>query len=122
MKKFLFFKGFKESVKKDKVDDILDIFLELKELADKLCDRIDNKIAELKEIERRVDSKIEQYKNLISRVEVSKVSKTSYDKRNEVIKLYLSGEEPLSISKKLGLPIGEVEFLINLYKIKTSEK
>lgn len=107
---------------KDKLDNMVDLILEIKEVAEKLCDRIDKKITELKEIEKRIDAKIEQYKNLITNTDANKISKMSYDKRNEVIKLYLAGQDSANISRMLGLPIGEVEFLINLYKIKTSEK
>jgi hypothetical protein len=107
---------------KEKLNDMIDVFLELKEISDKLCERIDRKIAELKELEKRIDNKMEEYKKLLVRQDLNRVSKFAYDKRNEVIKLYLSGEEPTKISKIVGIPVGEVELLINLYKIKSSEK
>lgn len=119
MKKFL---NFGQKSDKEKIDNLVNVYLEIKEVAEKLCEKIENKILELKEIEKRVDTKIEQYKNLISRIDAQKVTKSTYDKKNEVIKLYLSGEEPENISRILGIPIGEVELLINLYKIKTSKK
>lgn len=112
---------YKKDSEKNK-ENIVDLYLDLKEVADKLCEKIDKRISELKEIEKRIDSKIEQYKNLITNTEINKVSRVAYDRRNEVIKLYLKGEDPATIAKSLGIPIGEVEFLINLYKIKTSEK
>lgn len=115
---FFFFRNNNQSNK----EAIVDLFLDLKEVADKLCERIDKRIIELKEIEHRIDKKIEFYKNFIENKEINKLSKNAYDRRNDIIKLYLKKEEPEKIAKILDIPLGEVELIINLYKIKAPEK
>lgn len=104
------------------VDKLADVVLDLKEIAESIFEKIDRKIQELKEIEQRLDEKIRKIEMLISSENQAKISKNAFDKRNEIVKMFNSGMDPKNISKILGISSGEVELIINLYKLNTNSK
>lgn len=121
----MFWKNFflkKERSEVQKVSELVELIEELKDMVEKLCTKIDDKIGYLEELEKRIDAKLAIYKNLATKETSTRLSKESYDKRNEVIRRFLNGEEVTQISKNLNMPIGEVELIINLFKIKNSLK
>lgn len=121
IEKFLNLKD-KSKIKRTDLKDSTGIFFEIEEIAEKLLEKIDKRVEELKESEKIIDNKILELKRLLLRVDMNKISKNAYDKKNDIIKLYLEGENPDRISKVLNIPIGEVELIINLFQIKTSKK
>lgn len=116
------FSSFKRNVDKKEIHKLVDVVTELKEIAEIIFERIDKKITELKDIEKRLDEKIKRIENQLIKEDSPKISKLAYDKRSEIIRLYKSDMELREIAKTLNIPIGEVELIVNLYKIKTSEK
>lgn len=119
IKKFLFLK---KRVNKKELNKLADAVMDLKDIAEKIFQRIDNKISELKDIEKRIDEKINKLEQLSKKVEPQKISKMAYDKRNEIVKLLNTGMELKDISKALNIPLGEVELIVNFYKMKIKEK
>lgn len=113
---------FKKNTEKKELNNLADAVTELKEIAEIIFERIDKKIAELKDVEKRIDEKIKRIENQFIKEASPKISKLAYDKRNEIIRLYKSDIELREISKTLNIPMGEVELIVNLYKIKTLEK
>ena len=119
IKNFFFLK---KQVNKKELNKLADAVMDLKDIAERIFQRIDNKISELNEIEKRLDEKIKKLEQLSTKEEPPKISKMAYDKRNEIVKLLNTGMELKDISKTLNIPLGEVELIVNLYKIKTKEK
>ncbi len=116
------FSLFKRNVDKKELNKLADAVSDLKEIAEAIFIRIDSKIKKLNEIEKRLDEKIKKLEQLSIKEEPSKISKMAYDKRNEIVRLLNTGMELKDISKTLNIPLGEVELIVNFYKIKTKEK
>ena len=92
---------------------------EIKDISDKLFERIEKKIEVLKALESSVDEKIVALKKLgQDAVSIEKPS-AGIDHKLEVLSLKKKGLGIQEISGILGIPIGEVELILNLHKDQT---
>lgn len=89
---------------------------EIKEISDKLFERIEKKIEVLKALEASVDEKI----NALKRLGQETVSETPSDeiqqRKNMILSLRQKGLEIEEISSILKIPKGEVELILNLHE------
>lgn len=84
--------------------------LELKEIADIIFKRLEEKIEVLKALEASANEKIAVLERLIQEAKSIK----STDRQEEVISLAESGIKASEIADMLGMPVGEVELILNL--------
>jgi hypothetical protein len=89
---------------------------EIKEISDKLFERIEKKIEVLKALEASVDKKIVSLKKLGQEGTALETLTTGTDQRPAVISLKKKGISSQEIAATLGMPIGEVELILNLDK------
>lgn len=89
---------------------------EIKEISDKLFERIEKKIEVLKAIEASVDEKIVSLKKLGLEGTALETLTAGTDQRPAVISLKKKGISSQEIAATLGMPIGEVELILNLDK------
>jgi hypothetical protein len=92
---------------------------EFEAVADRLVERIEEKIKALKGLEARADEKIVLLDGLITRVKglnltAESVKKASGNSRDEVQSLSGKGFKADQIARILDLPSGEVELILNL--------
>jgi len=89
---------------------------EIKEISDKLFERIEKKIEVLKALEASVDEKIVSLKKLGLEGTALETLTAGTDQRPAVISLKKKGISSQEIAATLGMPIGEVELILNLDK------
>jgi hypothetical protein len=89
---------------------------EIKEISDKLFERIEKKIEVLKALEASVDEKIVALKKLGQEGIVLETPSAGTDHRLAVISLKKKGLGIQEIASILGMPVGEVELILNLNK------
>jgi hypothetical protein len=89
---------------------------EIKEISDKLFDRIEKKIEVLKALEASVDEKIVALKKLGQEGGAVETPSSGIDHKHAVISLKNKGLGVEEIAGTLGIPIGEVELILNLNK------
>ena len=89
---------------------------EIKEISDKLFERIEKKIEVLKALEASVDEKIVALKKLGQEGIVLETPPAGTDHRLAVISLKKKGLSIQEIASILGMPVGEVELILNLNK------
>ncbi|MEM2100267.1 MAG: hypothetical protein QXP45_02895 [Thermoproteota archaeon] len=91
--------------------------LEVNEIANILFKRLEEKIETLKALEKSANEKIAALKVLIQQAELAKSNFNKYiDRRDEVIYLSETGLNTNEIADKLGMPVGEIELILNLNK------
>ena len=89
---------------------------EIKEISDKLFERIEKKIEVLKALEASVDEKINALKKLGQEAVSEKPSDGIEQQKNMVLSLRQKGLEIQEISSILKIPKGEVELILNLHE------
>lgn len=93
--------------------------MEINEIAEKLVERIERKIATLKQIEAQADQKIAVLDGLITRFKKLNEAAPNYGgegdiRQREVLTLARKGFSAEQIACILDLPSGEVELILNL--------
>jgi hypothetical protein len=89
---------------------------EIKEISDKLFERIEKKIEVLRALEASVDEKIVSLKKLGQENTALETLTAGTDQRPAVISLKEKGLSSQKIAATLGMPLGEVELILNLNK------
>jgi len=89
---------------------------EIKEISDNLFERIEKKIEVLRAIEASVDEKIVSLKKLGQEEVPLETPSSDVDHRLAVISLGKKGQSIQEIASNLGMPVGEVELILNLNK------
>lgn len=89
---------------------------EIKEISDKLFERIEKKIEVLKALDASVDEKIVSLKKIGQEGTALETLTAGTDQRPAVISLKKKGISSQEIAATLGMPIGEVELILNLDK------
>jgi hypothetical protein len=89
---------------------------EIKEISDKLFERIEKKIEVLKALEASVDEKIVALRKLGQEGIAIDTLSAGTDQRPAVISLKEKGLSSQEIAATLGMPLGEVELILNLNK------
>ncbi len=90
---------------------------EVKEIADMIFKRLNRKISILESIEASIDEKIKKLENFTERVELLTTASKSVVRHDEIIALGKKGMKSHEIAERLGIPIGEVELILNLMTI-----
>jgi DNA-directed RNA polymerase specialized sigma24 family protein len=120
MSKKIFIKRNKEKEAKEDIhsEDVRLLeteLLEVKEIADIIFKKIEDKVKTLKALEDSANEKIEVLRELINQAEsVTSSLKREIDRRKEVILLSEEGLNAQEIADKLGMTVGEVELILNL--------
>jgi len=86
---------------------------EIKEIGAIVLKRIDKRIDELKAFEKRIDEKIGLLKALIEKVEEIQKREIRHE---EILNLYRRGLKIEDIADSLGIPSGEVDLILRMYK------
>jgi hypothetical protein len=89
---------------------------EIKEISDKLFERIEKKIEVLRALEASVDEKIVALKKLGQEEVPLETPSSDVDHRLAVISLGKKGQSIQEIASNLDMPVGEVELILNLSK------
>lgn len=105
----------KEGMSSDDIKLLETELLEVKEIADIIFKKIEDKVKTLKALEDSANEKIEVLRELINQAEsVTSSLKREIDRRKEVILLSEEGLNAQEIADKLGMTVGEVELILNL--------
>ncbi|GIW46249.1 MAG: hypothetical protein KatS3mg078_0126 [Deltaproteobacteria bacterium] len=105
----------KEGINSDDIKLLETELLEVKEIADIIFKKIEDKVKTLKALEDSANEKIEVLRELINQAEsVTSSLKREIDRRKEVILLSEEGLNAQEIADKLGMTVGEVELILNL--------
>ncbi|GBD39449.1 hypothetical protein HRbin37_01731 [bacterium HR37] len=105
----------KEGIRSDDIKLLETELLEVKEIADIIFKKIEDKVKTLKTLEDSANEKIEVLRELINQAEsVTSSLKKEIDRRKEVILLSEEGLNAQEIADKLGMTVGEVELILNL--------
>lgn len=105
----------KEGISSDDIKLLETELLEVKEIADIIFKKIEDKVKTLKALEDSANEKIEVLRELINQAEsVTSSLKREIDRRKEVILLSEEGLNAQEIADKLGMTVGEVELILNL--------
>jgi|GEM_PF-2880569 len=89
---------------------------EIKEISDRIFERIEKKIEVLKDLEASVDEKIAALKRLGQEEESLRTPLETPDRHHAVIALKQGGLKIEEIAGTLSMPLGEVELILNLNK------
>jgi hypothetical protein len=89
---------------------------EIKEISDRIFERIEKKIEVLKDLEASVDEKIAALKRLGQEEGSLKPPLETFDRHHAVITLKQRGLKSEEIAGILSVPLGEVELILNLNK------
>jgi len=95
--------------------------MEINDIAEKLLDRLDQKIKAFKTVEARADEKITILEGLMNQIKkmnspVQPVSQIGEGYQKEVQSLYEKGFAADQIGRILDLPSGEVDLVLNLIR------
>jgi DNA-directed RNA polymerase specialized sigma24 family protein len=105
----------KEGISSNDIKLLETELLEVKEIADIIFKKIEDKVKTLKALEDSANEKIEVLRELINQAEsVTSSLKREIDRRKEVILLSEEGLNAQEIADKLGITVGEVELILNL--------
>lgn len=108
------------SVLKKREKQLLDLHLsEVREIADMLVTRIEDKIETLRRLEARVDEKTSRLEALLTRSEAKRVPLADRSRLSEIVTLHHRGLKIDEIATILDIPSGEVELILNLHTTKS---
>jgi hypothetical protein len=109
---------FKKLMEKVKEKHLLTLELsEVKEIADLIFKRLEEKINVLEAMEASIDKKTERLEKLIQRVETIKAPAVGIERQHEIIALEQRGMKICEIADILDMPAGEVELIFNFHTI-----
>jgi DNA-directed RNA polymerase specialized sigma24 family protein len=92
---------------------------EVREIADMLITRIEEKIEMFRQLEGRVDEKTLRLEALLARSEAKRVPLTDQSRPSEIVTLHRRGLKIDEIAAILDIPSGEVELILNLHTTKS---
>lgn len=89
---------------------------EIKEISDILFERLDQKLKAVEAAETAIDRKIAELERLVQRAEAIRFpGQAVYSRHHEVATLAKRGMKSSDIADILGMPVGEVELILNVH-------
>lgn len=114
MVKKLFSRNEKKGLEQEKTLLSLEL-AEIKEVADIIFERLEQKLRAAEAFEAAIDRKMAEFERLLQRAEAVRFPSTGPAVRSQEVRaLAVRGMKPAEISEVLGLPVGEVELILEL--------